>query len=249
MIDGRLEHLVLVRHGESEGDVRRAANKTGYPTPAVKDTLHEEQTPRGERQSMLAGRWITEHILRAYRLPAFDSYLDSPLIRTRQSAIALGLRQAQWREEILLAERDRGAIRGMTKSLHQSRYTDNYAEMNRDPLHWTPPQGESIRRVAERAGQLLSNISLVTSAVLVTHRDWIWAAHAKLEDLADETLSTLDTDAIQNGQVIHYTSVDPVTGMVTDALRWKRSVCPWIENTDGVWVELQREPAALINGS
>lgn len=51
-------HLVLVRHGESEGDVRRKQK-----LPALKHPIHEEQTKVGHEQSRAAGSWITKHIL------------------------------------------------------------------------------------------------------------------------------------------------------------------------------------------
>lgn len=53
-----LQHLVLVRHGESEGDVRRAAWKRGEAVLTAKRPELEELTDNGIVQSRQAGRRV-----------------------------------------------------------------------------------------------------------------------------------------------------------------------------------------------
>lgn len=77
----RPRHLVLVRHGESEDDVRRKKD-----IPALKHPKDEIQTELGHAQSCAAGAWITKNILQRYGLADFELYLTSPLIRAKQSA-------------------------------------------------------------------------------------------------------------------------------------------------------------------
>jgi hypothetical protein len=68
----------------------------------------------------------------------------------------------------------------------------------------------------------------------VTHRDWMWAAQLILEHLTEDELLAINTDEIQNAQIVHYTSINPETGEQASELLWKRSVDPTHpENTVG----------------
>jgi|JI10StandDraft_1071094.scaffolds.fasta_scaffold03142_14 broad specificity phosphatase PhoE len=218
-------HLVLVRHGESEGDVRRKQK-----LPALKHPIHEEQTKVGHEQSRAAGSWITKHILGAYGLNGFDNYLVSPLIRTKQSADSLDLSDT-WVEDPRLAERNRGDIQGVTNKQHMERYAESYKQMLEHPFHWVPPHGESILAVSHRFGELVNDLVNTSNVLIMTHRDVIWAALVPLEGMDLEEAESVNTDTINNGQVIHYTNVNPSTGVAESLeLIWKRSVDPSASN-------------------
>ena len=58
-----LKHLVLVRHGESEGDVRREAWRQGLPYQTDKTPENEELTELGFTQSAKSGEWINKNLL------------------------------------------------------------------------------------------------------------------------------------------------------------------------------------------
>lgn len=62
-------HLVLVRHGESQGDVRRKQKIS-----ALRHPINEEQTEVGHNQSHATGTWIAKHILEAYGLKGFAAH-------------------------------------------------------------------------------------------------------------------------------------------------------------------------------
>lgn len=214
-------HLVLVRHGESEGDVRRKLK-----LPALKHPIHEEQTKVGHEQSRAAGSWITKHILGAYGLNGFNKCLVSPLIRTRQSANSLDLSDV-WVEDQRLAERNRGDIQGLTNKQHLERFPKSYKQMSEHPFHWVPPHGESILAVSHRFGELVNDLVNTNNVLIMTHRDVIWAALVSLEGMDLEEVESLNTDTINNGQVTHYTNVNPSTGVAESLeLIWKRSVNP-----------------------
>ena len=242
MTESKIQHLVIIRHGESEGDVRRSMAKEGALMNPSKRPADEEQTKIGDKQSALAGQWIAEHILRAYGIESFDVCLQSPAIRTKQTAEALCIPNAEWQDEPLLAERDRGEIQGFTKQAHEENYPDSYAQMINDPIHWTPPGGESIVDVSERASRLIAKIKNTSSAILVTHRDWIWAAQVPVEGLSESELELVDTDLIHNSQVIHYMNIDPFTVDAVESLIWKRSVCPYSNDiTSRQWNRIEND--------
>lgn len=214
-------HFVLVRHGESYGDVRRK-----LVTQALIHPLHEKQTEAGHRQSQITGRWITKHIMQVYGFNQFDTYLTSKLIRTKESAESLGL-SSDWIKEPRLIERDRGYIQGLTKQQHRDLYPDSYQSMLDHPFCWVPPGGESILAVSHRFGELVNDLATTNKVLIMSHRDVLWAAHVPLDKLALDKIEDVDTDSIQNGQVIHYTNINPTSGVVEGVeLAWKRSVNP-----------------------
>lgn len=214
-------HLILVRHGESQGDVRR---KLG--TRALIHPNDEKQTEAGHIQSQLTGRWIAKYIMHVYGLENFDDYLTSPLIRTKQSAESLDLGN-DWTEETRLTERNRGDIQGLTKHQHKEKFPDSYQSMLDHPFYWAPPGGESILTVSHRFGELVDDLINTNNVLIMTHRDVLWAAHVPLDRLALDKMEDVNTDSIHNGQVLHYTNINPTSGAVESAkLAWKRSVDP-----------------------
>lgn len=217
----RPRHLVLVRHGESEGDVRRKMGAKAFKHP--KD---EHQTQTGNEQSRAAGLWIAKYIMQTYGFEDFDTYLTSPLVRTKQSAESLSLSD-NWIEEPRLTERDRGDIQGITKQQHKEKYPDSYQKMLDHPFHWVPPGGESILAVSYRFGELIGDLEDVDTVLMMTHRDVMWAAHVPLDRLALDAVEHLDTNSIHNGQVFHYTNINPHSGAIEGPdVAWKRCVNP-----------------------
>jgi len=235
------KHLVLVRHGESEGDVRRSLKNQPRSDMLMKHPRDEEQTGRGHEQSAAAGRWIARYILGMYGFERFDWQRVSPLIRTRQSADSLGL-PGMWTDDDRLAERDRGKIHGMTKIQHRQSYPDSYEQMSAYPFHWTPPGGESLLRVSMRLGELVDDFmqSSATAALCMTHRDVLWAAHLPVDGVSSDRIEQIDTDLLHNGHIVHYTNVNPATGTAEPgSLLWKRSCTPWLAATNAQdWLSL-----------
>ncbi|HEU5004789.1 MAG TPA: phosphoglycerate mutase family protein [Candidatus Saccharimonadales bacterium] len=236
-----LQHLVLVRHGESEGDVRRSAWRRGNMVPATKKPEQEEITARGAEQSHQAGLWIQKHIVQACGLGAFDGCYVSSALRSEQSAVALDLSIAMWQGDNCLDERNRGKIRGWLSMQHEQAYPDSFRQMKVDPLHWVPPGGESlVPDVVSRVKQFIDNIEGAEAVLAVTHRDWMWAAQLVLENLSEDDLLAVNTDEIHNAQVVEYTSINPATGEQAPVLLWKRSVDPTATSDSGAWQILPR---------
>ena len=250
------QHLVLVRHGESEGNFVRSAHKAGdssYLTDEFRNRPGHEWrlTPEGVEQAHAAGQWIQDHIITDYGLPGFDKYVYSPHRRTRETGGHLGLHRAAWQLSRLLREREWGEIQGLVEEEHRAQYPRNYAWMKADPLHWAPPGGESISQVADnRVREFFDWLHRehddkgVNSVIAVTHGELIWATRLALDYMFNEDYEASENDPsqkINNCQVVHYTRLDPETGKVAPYLRWKRSVWPWQSPDDvGVWQESTR---------
>ncbi len=245
MNEAPVKHFFLVRHGESEGDVRRSLPNQPLNDMLAKHPRDEEETERGHEQSFATGQWIAKFVLGAYGFEQFDWQRTSPLIRTKQSADSLGL-TGKWVDEERLAERDRGKIQGMTKQQHQEQFPESYHQMHDYPFHWTPPGGESLLRVSTRFGELINEFlhSDATTGIFMTHRDVLWAAHMPLDHVPIDEIQTINTDALHNGHIVHYTNVDPNTGEAqADERLWKRSCTPWVDGPgidSAVWLKLDR---------
>lgn len=235
-----IQHLVLVRHGEDEGDVRRAAWKRGELIVPSKKRDLEEITAEGVEQSRQAGLWIQKHVIAVYGLAAFDGCYVSSALRSEQSAVALDLPVAVWQEDHNLDERNRGRIRGLRSEQHRELYPQSFEQMNHDPLHWLPPGGESIMHdVTTRVRQFMENTEGAQTVLAETHRDWIWAAGIILG-------YTVNSDDIHNGQVIHLTSIDPETGQQATELSWIRSIDPIVVSGPGEWQTMPNRLGAGI---
>ena len=235
------KHLVLVRHGESEGDVRRAMVNQPQRESLKKHPKDEEQTNKGHQQSLITGQWISKFILSANHFDAFDWQCTSPLLRTVQSAKSLDI-PGNWQQDECLAERDRGDIQGMTKKQHEQEYPNNYKQMLQHPFHWTPPNGESLLRVSDRFNKLVNKFmqSSASSAIFMTHRDLLWAAHVPLDKIPVNHIEEIDTDNLHNARVMHYTNVNPYTDKVeSESLDWKQSYTPWLD-------DVQQEPIEWV---
>ncbi len=198
-------HLVVVRHGESEGDVRRSMIRNGTAVHLEKHPRQEEQTKLGHEQSVAAGKWIINNILEEYGLEKFDKYETSPLIRTYQSADSLGL-NAKWHLNSRLIERNRGKVHGYTKTEHKAKYPESFEHLKQSTFSWKPPGGETISQVADRAAKFLDENSNEHTIIAMTHRDWMWAVHMPLEGVVPAEMDSINTDNIENAHIFHYTT-------------------------------------------
>jgi broad specificity phosphatase PhoE len=254
------DHLVLVRHGESEGNYIREAIKSGREDEIV-DLVYQFRerpgrewrlTDKGVEQAQIAGQWIQDHIIYTYGLPGFDRYVYSTHRRTYETAGHLDLPKAEWRHNRMLRERSWGELENLTgENEHREIYPNNYRWMLRDPLLWSPPGGESILDVADmRVREVLDTLHRdrdekdVKSVIAVTHGEWIWAARLVLEYMMSEDWDVSKKDPnqkIHNCQVVHYTRLDPETREDAGYLRWMRSVCPHKDYVEGEWQEISRK--------
>jgi len=123
----------------------------------------------------------------------------------------------------------------MPESERYELFAAELAARREDPCYWRPPDGESLAEVCLRVERVLNGLARECpggSCIVVTHEDVMWAARFVLERLTQEQwrvllLSDDPCDKIHNGQVLHYTRRDPVTGECSQTLEWVRSVCPW----------------------
>jgi NAD+ kinase len=227
--------LVLVRHGESEGNLAFERERHGGESLFTPEFLgrHSSRwrlTRRGVGQAESAGKW-----LRANVAPAFDRYIVSEYLRAMETAAHLSFPTARWGLEFYLRERDWGAFDVMSFEQRRQRYSEDLARRELDTFFWTPPGGESMAAVCLRVDRILDTLHrecFDRRVLIVRHGEVMWAFRVRLERMSQETYRELDRVRdpkvkLHNCQVLHYTRREPATGELAEHLDWVRSVCPW----------------------
>lgn len=250
--------LVLVRHGESEGNVAGARDKAGDPSAfdeAYRSTPSStwKLTREGFGQGRSSGLWQNRFVIGTPSLPgdAFDRGYISPHTRSRQTmgAVALhvpirgGVATMDMRLDLRLREQDFGDISLMERREYERLYGDNARTRRIDPLYWRPPGGESVADVADtRVRSYIGALARdhaegVESAVVATHGRYISATQVVLEGLdPHKWVDYLKTNEIKNGTTVQYTCVDPESGLEARSYHWTRIATPWEAPSDpGTW--------------
>src|SRR4051794_25006924 len=101
------EHLVLVRHGQSEANIvqKRFKDDRAAIAPAGFFDRHDSRmrlSATGRDQARTAGGWLRDN-----GLATFDRYYVSPHARTAETAAVLGL-GGKWAIDVRWRERDWG---------------------------------------------------------------------------------------------------------------------------------------------
>jgi NAD+ kinase len=229
--------LVLVRHGESEGNRAFALAAEGdlryFSVGSPFLERHGSRwrlTARGREQARAAGAWIKQHLG-----PYFDHYFASEYLRAMETAAHLELPDARWHCEIYLRERDWGKFDLMPNEQRRREYAEDVRRQGLDRFFWSPPDGESMATLCLRLDRVLQTLHRECSdkrVVVVCHGEVMWGFRVRLERISQGEYQRLDfsrdpLDKMHNGQVLHYTRRDPETGRVAPFVRWFRSVCPW----------------------
>ncbi|CAM5287357.1 2,3-bisphosphoglycerate-dependent phosphoglycerate mutase [Aquamicrobium terrae] len=131
--------LVLLRHGESEGNARNVF--TGWIDLGL--------TAKGKDEARAVGRSFRRRGL------AFPHIFVSALDRTRETArlLAGGLEHTpdDFHVSAALNERDYGELAGLNKDEARQRWGDEQVRLWRRSYVTAPPGGESLRDVVARA--------------------------------------------------------------------------------------------------
>lgn len=241
------QDLVLIRHGQSEANVRQRASKRGDNRLFTDDlvTVPDNSwrlTALGAAQAQLAG----SHLQNLFP-QGFDRYIVSPFMRTRETAANLQLPGAEWEENRIIRERSWGEIDGLSIAEFEENYKQNALYKEKDPIYWAPPAGESMAAVIEnRSSNFLRGLSRDSSGarvLAVTHGEFITATRMLIEQWSDEQFHQVDVDPeqkVRNCLMAHYTRRDPETGRLASNFRWVKLAYPDINSgqiVEGSWTE------------
>jgi len=239
--------LVLVRHGESEGNFSQERAKGGDHSLWTTEfrnrhTSRYRLTERGRLQAIAAGEFIRKNIYHQ-----FERYYASEYTRAMETAGLLGFKRAHWFVEFYLREQDNGVFQGKTKQERKKEYTSELERRKRDRFYFQPPGGESIANSCLRVERWLSDLKASSSGltvIAVCHGNIIYAIRVVLEKMKQEEFANMKRDSMKKihyGQIIHYTRRNPENNRMSKNFGWMRSICPWdISKSSNKWIKITR---------
>lgn len=226
--------LVLVRHGQSEGNIAHHRSEKGDDS-LFTDEFRDRHTSsfrlstRGRRQAERAGFY-----LRQAWPDGFDRHITSEYIRAMETAALLQLPGALWYGDFYLTERDWGEIDHLTAEEKEERFSRVMRQKETEPFFWKPPNGESFADLCLRVDRVLHTLHRECSdkrVLIVCHGEVMLAFRIRIERLSqlrfkEITLSQEPADHILNCQIVQYTRRDPHQGKLTPYVGWARDIRP-----------------------
>lgn len=225
--------LVLVRHGQSEGNVAINASKQGdthyFDIPGFRDRAGHDWrlTDLGITQAQAAGRTLRELFPHG-----FDTYYTSDFARAKETAALLQLPGADWRINIYLHEQLWGTLDSVPREELEQKYPGAHARRNRHRFYGSYPHGESMGEVCMRSDRVNSTLGRECTedrVIMVCHGNVIWSFRMLFERLTPGQYHDLDSrdhpeTQIHNGQIFHYTRRDPNNERLEESFQWWRTV-------------------------
>lgn len=210
-----IKNLILVRHGESEGNAVRKSEKFGPISTLQQEAIlnrpdwQQRLTPRGRAQAGLARRAI----INSYgSIENIDAFYVSPHVRTRETAAIISMgTQATWQIKNALSERSWGSQAKLNND--EISVLNGYVSPNED---WNVcfKRGESFMDIVYRTQNLMDEIYATSqnTALIVAHEGVIDAIRYSIEGLLPEqwvSLKESGENSIRNGSVLQYTNINP----------------------------------------
>jgi len=241
--------IVLVRHGESEGNLAQAGSKRGddslwTPEFSARHTSNYRLTDRGRKQAQLAGEYIRANIS-----DSFDMYFCSEYIRAMETSALLGFKNARWISDFYLREQDKGILGGKSHTEREVEYAETIKRLKKDSFYVAPPGGESIANVCLRVDRVLGNWQSSCPGqrlIAVCHGGIMMAFRVRLEGMGQsqyqEIVNTPEYK-INHCHILHYSRRNPETGEIESIPKWKRSINPInpkYSEKNGEWEEIYR---------
>lgn len=246
------ERLILIRHGESVGNVAKNRNKQGDASLYTPELLNQHShafalSDTGKKQARAAGDW-----LRRNQHTSFRRYYTSEHRRAFHTAALLELPGARWYRDQVLRERDHGIMDNLHPHIVDERYADYRQALKKSPFYAKPANGESIAETVDRLkSSFMSTLHRECSegsVIVVAHGEVLWALRFIIERLSVERYEELDRskhahNRMNNCQIIEYARANPENASdVRPYLMWMRSVCPWDETrSSNVWQPIARK--------
>jgi len=228
--------LVLVRHGQSEGNKAKRRSEQGDHSAFTTEfrrrhTSTHRLTPLGRQQAERAGHWLRAEFFKAS--VGFDRYLVSEYVRAMETAGLLALPGATWFADYNLSERDWG-IDSLPEDERQQAFEEALVRRDHEPFFWAPPNGESFARLCGRLRAPLDTLHRECSdkrVLMVCHGGVMWGFRVLIERMSQARfrelyLSRASEDQVWNCQIIHYTRRDPESGRLSKYAGWMRMVRP-----------------------
>src|SRR5271157_4593031 len=207
--------LLLVRHGQTEANVRKQAAKTAGLEPSWSDAVRDMDTPLtflGTVQAQFLGLELCRRYpvvdVYGYRLKkrALEFIITSPYLRTKRTMEHI-IRGLGYSPKVVVDERlreiDFGSMDGITREQFRELYPHEAARRARDGKYWyRPPGGENRPDVRDRVRLFLDTLNRDyegTKTLIVCHSVVVLAFRSLLERWEEaEYLQVDKEDDVQN---------------------------------------------------
>jgi NAD+ kinase len=243
------DNLILVRHGESEGNLARVYSRKGDDSKYTSEFKNRHSsllrlTDKGREQAKAAGDWIKGNVGEK-----FFRYYTSEYVRAMETAACLDLPEATWFSEFYLRERDWGDMDITSDEERRTKFADAMKRRELDSFFWVPPGGESLAQMCLRIDRVMQTLHRECDGkdvIIVCHGETMLGFKVRLERMSQESFREYESSPkpfshIHNCQIMHYTKKDPVSGKISPYLNWVRSVCPWDTSlSTNKWEAIQR---------
>ena len=263
LLRGMPLNLVLVRHGQSEGNYAQDLFRSSRVSPELREQFAHRHgseyrlTSKGCFQARLAGAWLRDHLVcnpfrgKVEAGKFFHVLFTSTHIRAKETAgelaKALGASDRIWHFDALIRERDYGQYEFLTES-NITGFLPVRDALKVRPLHHTPLGIEGSTAVLSRLWITLANLCRnysLANVLFVCHGDIIWHYRYLLERMEDSVFSEKYAnppakERIYNGCIVHYTRVDPFTGKINPWFSHMRIVFPDQGNVESNWCAIAR---------
>lgn len=195
-----MDHLVIVRHGESQRNVGKdAATARGELEygGGIRD-VDVTLTPRGEKQAEATGKYLGGKF-------RFDRIFVSPYVRTVGTAEIMA-RSFKGSPQVVCEDRIRekefGILDGLTKPGIIKKFPEEWRRRERDgKYYYRPPGGESFPDVALRIHSFLGTMARdyqKQTVLVVCHSVVVLMFRRLLERLGEKELLAIDRDPEQD---------------------------------------------------
>ncbi len=195
-----MDHLVIVRHGESQRNVgKQAAQEAGLVEygAGVRD-MDVRLTARGEKQADATGKYLGRKF-------HFARIFVSPYLRAAQTAELMAKhfhKPPRFAYEERIREKEFGVLDGLTKTGIIRKYPAELRRREREgKYYYRPPGGESYPDVALRIHSFLGTLArdCRRQTVLVAcHSVVVLMFRRLLERLTEKELLAIDRDPEQD---------------------------------------------------
>lgn len=214
--------LVLVRHAESEGNIRSIEERAKYPVSTHEYAL----TARGREQARITGEFLRK------REGGFHVYYTSYYRRSKET-MQIMFPNAHTYEEPRLAEGQRGIWHTMTEAQIKKRFPGELERKEREGFyHYRPLGGENWPDIELRIHSFLGTLSRDCEGqkvVAVLHGHWLTLFQRLIHHFSiAEALDRYHNHNAENASVTMYNEIKTSDGKSHLHLKFENYV-PWKE--------------------
>lgn len=192
------KQLVLVRHAESEGNVKTVDERAGF----CLSTHSYGLTDKGKKQAEVTGKYLRDSF------GVFDVNYVSYYQRARDT-MKLMYPGVKVYEDPRLAEAQRGIYHSLTKAEIEKLYPNELVRKEREGLyHYRPWGGENWADVELRIHSFLGTLSrdyADQKVLMVVHGHWLILFQRLIEHFSiEEAMSRYEKGVVKNASVTSY---------------------------------------------